>query len=527
MAPQGAKRWLRQVLGASLLLALLLPQAAPATEIHYLKDTTFLVPFKIEVNQQAAIKSVILYYSDNDGKDYHKAVQALPSQTSFRFTAPHPGWYSFVVQAEYNDGRLVPDDPYRAQPGLKISVDTTPPLIAAFRQVATNQGTLSIEWDIRDDNLDILTLRIEYKAVGGAAWIPLNILQSPYGVFPWTPTTPAPQYDVHVAVSDRAKNTSERYLRVTPGQTQSVASPIPPANPPPTRAMMVNTRNLKLSYDLADVGKSNVAKIQVWATQDGVNWKSLAEQPPANPPNPATISVQVEKEGRWGFKLIAKSGVGKGEPPPDRNTQPDSWVEVDETKPAVKIQATDVTGTPDNGQMTIRWTASDKHLAERPITISYSTDRQQWTTMVTGLPNDGRYVWSIPTDDRLPHHSCFIKVEAVDQAGNIGEDQTLSPVVTDLSVPKVRIRGVEAGGIQGQSFAPGISAPPGGIAQMTGVEPAAPPAPAPIPVAPAPAIITPTPVPTGPQSPANAAQQFPLAAPPPASAPPLPPSTTR
>lgn len=347
-------------------------------------------------------------------------------------------------------------------PDGKVFVDTTPPLVATFRQVPTTQGTMAIEWDVRDDHLDILTLRIEYRAAGGADWVPLNILQSPYGQFSWTPKTPAPHYDVHLSVSDRARNATERYLRATPERTQSVAALIPHASPAPSRASVVNTRNLGFDYDLSGVGKSNVSIVQVWATQDGTNWKKLVEQPPANPP---AIQVQVEKEGRWGFKLIARSGVGRGEPAPETGTQPDYWVEVDETKPAVRIQAIDVAGTPENGQMSLRWTASDKHLAERPITISYSFDGHQWRIMASGLRNDGKYVWSIPTD--LPHHSCFIRVEAVDEAGNIGVDQTKASVAIDLSIPKVRIKGVKGippSASMVPSVAPGISVVPPTIA---------------------------------------------------------------
>lgn len=483
MAPQGAYRWLRKLLGSgliwpALLLALLGPQAAPATEIYYLKDTTFLVPFTISTAQQQFIRQVYLYYSDNEGKDYKFAQQAKPSDTSFRFTAPHVGWFFFVVQAEYNDGRRVPNDPHQVQPGLKISVDTTPPVVD-LRQIPPPEGTLGIQWDIKDDNLDVLTLRISYRAVGAASFIPLNILQSPLGRTGWTPSSAAPEYDVYLYVSDRAGNPASRYLRVKPGQTQSVASPVPQPPPPPSRAQMVNTKSLRLNYDLADVGKSNVSKIQVWATQDTQTWKLLKEEPTSS--SSSAIQVQVDKDGRWGFKLIAKSGVGKGEPPPERGAQPDFWVEIDEIKPTVQIKSAEPSGTPENGLITIKWTADDKHLADRPITISYAdVVSQQWTIIANGLSNDGVYVWAIPPG--LEHHQVLLKVEAADQAGNIGSDQTKAPVITDLSIPKVRIKNVEGAGqssaMPGSSYAPGIMNPSNPI-QPVSVEAVVAPAPQP------------------------------------------------
>ncbi len=479
MAPQGAKRWLRKLPGPvlvwpGLLLALLWLPAVPAQtgpQVHYLKYTSFTLPFNIPPAQQPNIAEVVLHVSDNDGQSFQIAATAPPTGNLFKYTAPHQGWFLFVVQAKYRDGRLAPSDVRLVVPGLRVFVDTTPPVIT-LKQTPPRDGTLAIEWDIQDANLDLETLHIDYRPYQGPTWIPLNILKSPYGQFSWTPAAPAPQYEVRLYVTDRAGNAAQKFLTLAPGQTQQAfASSSPPPPPAQSRTMMVHSRNLRLSYDLTDVGKSNVSKIQVWATQDTKAWKKLTEQEQANPP---VIDVQVDREGRWGFKLLARSGVGRGEPEPQPGTQPDFWVQVDESKPVVAIQGVSVDGTPENALMTIRWTATDPHLAEKPITISYSENGQPpWTTMVNGLANDGRFVWSIPTE--LPHHSVFIKVEAADQAGNVGFAQTDKPVPIDLAVPKVRIKNVEgAGAIPGQSAAPGNPSP---IVQATGVTAAPPPAP--------------------------------------------------
>jgi len=267
----------------------------------------------------------------------------------------------------------------------------------------------------------------------------------------------------------------------------------PPTKTAQNKGIVVNNRGLRLSYSLEDVGKSNVKSIQVWATQDAMVWNKIAEEAP-NGTN--SIQLQAASEGRWGFKLLAKSGVGRGEPQPVKGTQPDFWVQVDETKPKVTIQAVEVSGGPQNGQMSLRWTVEDLHLAERPISLFYSPEGQQWTAMANGLANDGRWVWSIPPD--LAHHSYYIKVEAVDQAGNIGAAQTATPVVTDLSIPKARFKAVEVS--QPGSFIsasnPGFgSASP--IVPVTAIEPAPPSPAAPTPP-PEPRPAMPFPVPSPP-----------------------------
>jgi hypothetical protein len=252
-----------------------------------------------------------------------------------------------------------------------------------------------------------------------------------------------------------------RRTTLVPDRPKAVSSSVP------DRVQMVNTRRLRLSYDLFDLGKSDVERIEVWATQDTQAWRKLTEKPPANPS--VSIPVEVEKEGRWGFKLIAVTTLGRSESAPERGHQPDCWVEVDETNPAVILYTPEVSGGPENGQMTIRWMAEDRHLAERPITINYTTDGKGWTTIVSGLHNDGRYVWSIPPD--LPHSLYYIRVEAVDQAGNVGMATTPQPIVTELSIPKARIKAVK---VAPQAEGPASASESRPIVPVTGIEPASP-----------------------------------------------------
>ncbi len=452
------------------------PLPGSGGEIHYTTTPNFVVPFLINPAQQIQIWQVMLYVSEN-GRDYVPAGQAPATATQFQYTAQHQGTFYFVVQAQYKDGRRVPADPRAGQPRLRVTVDTAAPVVALFRQKKPKEGSLAVEWDIRDENPDLLSLRIDYRPTGASDWIPLNLgpNQVYTGRFSWEPAVSAPQYDVRLLAKDMAGNSSEKSLRVTPKKTQQAVSGPSGASPPPAeKRLMVNTRTLRLNFDLFDLGKSQVKLIEVWATQDAQTWSKLTQQELTGPPFPTSIVVQIPAEGRWGFKIIVKSGVGRGEPNPDRGTQPDSWVEVDETKPVVKILATEASGGPENGMMSIRWTAQDKHMADRPISIAYATDSppQQWTYMANGLSNDGRYDWPIPPD--LPHHSCYIKIEAVDLAGNIGIEKTKTMVVTDLSVPTAKIKGVDtvpqpvAPGGMGASFE---TQPGSGIVPVREIEP--------------------------------------------------------
>src|SRR5262249_1336185 len=144
--------------------------------------------------------------------------------------------------------------------------------------------------------------------------------------------------------------------------------------------------------------------------------------------------------GLYGFTLVVQSGVGRGDRPPQAGDPAQVWVEVDLTKPAVKLLGTEVGTGADLGNMTITWRASDKNLGQQPVTIS-SAERKEgpWSQVPSNLDNTGRYVWRMKDDLPLKF---FVRVEAADRAGNIGSDETEQPVIVDLSQPKGQILGV-------------------------------------------------------------------------------------
>ena len=88
--------------------------------------------------------------------------------------------------------------------------------------------------------------------------------------------------------------------------------------------------------------------------------------------------------------------------------------------------------------------ARDQNLGPTPVRLSYAEQKDgDWNLIVDKIANDGRYVWRMP--EQLPYQF-YLKVEAVDLAGNIGEAITLEKVKVDLSTPKAKILEIEAGG---------------------------------------------------------------------------------
>jgi hypothetical protein len=200
---------------------------------------------------------------------------------------------------------------------------------------------------------------------------------------------------------------------------------------------LVNTKRIHVNYEVKDVGPSGVAGVELWYTQDSRTWKkfegALQKQPP--------YVVEVTDEGLYGFTLVARSGAGLSKQPPQAGDLPQVWVEVDTTKPTVKLIDTEAGFSAKAQNLIVRWTASDKNLAAKPITISYAEQTEgPWTPLATNLENNGRYVWQLPAS--VPKR-LFVRVEAADTVGNVGLAQSPQPLLIDLAQPTVAILGVE------------------------------------------------------------------------------------
>jgi hypothetical protein len=223
----------------------------------------------------------------------------------------------------------------------------------------------------------------------------------------------------------------------------------PPA-PAAERPRMVKSERFELEYDVEEVGRAGVAKVEVWGTKNnGRTWESYG----IDADNRSPLTVKVDGEGRYGFRIVIESGAGlRGDPPRPGDT-PDVWVGVDLTKPMVRITGTEVGVGLQAGDMVIRWEAHDNQLAERPISLAYSAKPGgPWAAIVTGIENSGRFVWRL--DNNAPER-VFLRITVRDEAGNVEHYDTPDPVALDPVRPKGRIRSVrpaEDAALQGKPY---------------------------------------------------------------------------
>ena len=418
-----------------VILAALWGLATPARAQllpNYLGNRTFEIP--LVVAEPGKYAEFILH-SSRDGKTYEAASTVPANRKGFEFTAPEDGEYYFLIQSKNTFGVLDPPNLNGVvRPLLRVIVDTRMPNVV-FRAIETKEGA-AVEWEIDDPNLDLRTLTLEYRKATEGVWIPLRPKALDRAHFSWNPVLEG-NIDVRLSVADLAGNRAIKMVQAKAGPAKSRPGRV--ATPGTPRTIYVPGKLFKLKYNLEDVGESRVKHVELWLTRDTRAWSKhhTIEGNKLNKP----IEISVESPGRYGFTLRPISGVGRAEPIPQKDQPPQIWVEVDTTKPVVKIKNVIVGESgADAGFMTVEFTAEDKFLRDNTVTVSTRQDsKAPWQVLQEKLSTSGKL--RLPTKDRGPQF--YLKVEAMDEAGNRGEDIWPEPVSVDLSKPKASILDIE------------------------------------------------------------------------------------
>jgi hypothetical protein len=430
------------------------------TDLVYSRFRVFKIPFTTGPGQQR-LKQLQLFVSTDRGKTWQPSATAHPDHKYFQFMTDHDGVFWFTVQTLDVEGMLYPKALEGAQPSLKVLVDTVAPVVK-LEALSPRDNEVGVAWKIQEEHFEPSlpdAVRLEFRSFGSAVWHPVKVNPAA-GEHYWNPGESGP-LEVRVRARDRAGNLGEATTTVqrgsggtiNPGKVNDPSDSDPPPAKTPAflpkpgdpKVRMVNSKKISLNYEVKDQGPSGISAVELWYTQDGRSWQKYPKQQPGDKKEGTQVyEVTVHDEGLYGFTLLARSGVGLGERPPQIGDQPQVWVEVDLTKPVVQLHDVSVGQGADKGKLTITWNAKDRNLSTKPITISYAEEAGgTWTTIAAQLANTGRHVWTMPAT--VPYQF-LIRIEAVDRAGNIGEAVTPNLVKVDLSQPKVKILDVGPAG---------------------------------------------------------------------------------
>jgi hypothetical protein len=528
-----------------------------APDAVFLNLRNFQIPLRIEESRRAEIKQLILWASVDSGKTWDQVATVTPDKDGFNYYAKEDGLYLFKVQVEDQQGTKQPGDIYKAPVGQRIMVDTMRPQVQIM--AAERQGDeIAVRWEIREDNPDVSSLRLEYRTADAPAevWSPVNLTpalasQASFRVpgsaavsvrlqiadqagnsatataevpaagatagvgpgapmvkssnpndkdRPWSPTQPVsltkipsdgndsprpltkPQPDAldtlpPAGSNPPSKGGSSTFDSSPPSVTsgsgnQLVASTNTKVNSSDSaapaggsrtgrgempRLQIVNNSKVTLEYQVNKFGPSGVGSVELYVTRDdGQKWERYGEGQNLNIPIPAdargttssvqrSLTVTLPGEGTYGFYLVVKSGAGLGKPAPkDGVTLPQMRIEVDETAPQANLYAP----VPDPQQkdcLILSWTATDRNLAEKPITLQWAERANgPWETIgAPELPNTGKFSWKLTS--QVPPR-VYLRLVVRDTAGNMAEAVTPQPILVDLNEPEAQFIGLSGAG---------------------------------------------------------------------------------
>jgi hypothetical protein len=196
--------------------------------LHYTNKRSFRIPFDIDKAGRAKIKDVQLWASEDSGNRWEPVSKTTPDRPSFTFRAARDGEYWFAVRVFGVDDQFYPSLDEEIVPGMKVLVDTKPPtlVLEPYGESGGRRGTVaSVRWEVRDENLDLKSLVIEYRVEGVREWrrVPLR-KPGLIGAQRWDVGT-ADAVDVRAVVADKAGNETVAKLSVPEGVASRPESP--------------------------------------------------------------------------------------------------------------------------------------------------------------------------------------------------------------------------------------------------------------------------------------------------------------
>lgn len=196
-----------------------------------------------------------------------------------------------------------------------------------------------------------------------------------------------------------------------------------------------DSNQFSLDYEIESIGSRGVDEVELYGTLDGgQTWRLWGSDPDQTTP----FDIETAGEGTFGFSIVVFAANGLASPRPQPGDSPDIVVVVDETAPEVAITGARYGEGDRSGSLVVRYQCTDTNLKTRPIALAFGESLEgPWTTIAAGLRNLGDHVW--PADSQLPRQ-IYLRLDATDEAGNVGTYILDKPVDTRGLAPRARIR---------------------------------------------------------------------------------------
>jgi hypothetical protein len=321
-----------------------------------------------------------------------------------------------------------------------------------------------VNWKIDDLRADADSLKLKYKTSENAPWTEVVAARTKRqgdvtgaaGTVEWVPPGDLATLVLRMEAADAAGNSASKEIRLgndataangpaaeigipaTANGSPAVGALTMPAEPrDPSQPLFVNSLSFELDYDVDRVPAGSIEKVELWGTRDdGVTWVRLGTD--ADRKSPCTVNV--EREGRYGFIIVADAAGGVSGRVPRAGDSPEIRVVVDLAAPKVRLTTAEPDPAGGPGSLKINWLASDQHLGPKSVSLAYSASAHgPWLPLAIGVPNDGGRVcrFDLQSPDKV-----FLRIEVRDEAGNLGAFST----TTSIPIEKRQVNFRTAGG---------------------------------------------------------------------------------
>jgi hypothetical protein len=200
------------------------PASAPVAK-SYINKGVLSLPIQIDPRLQAGLREVQLWVKDNPAHPWTFNQRAMPSQSEFRFRAPHDGEYWFTIASVDKNGRQEPADLKNEPPGVIVVVDTQAPQVELRALPASAEGQC-VQCVLHDANPDETHTSFLFQT-GDQMWRPLEPMPGKPDTY-CIPANAVSTGMVRVEVADKAGNQASRELNLNaPGVAVAAMQGIP------------------------------------------------------------------------------------------------------------------------------------------------------------------------------------------------------------------------------------------------------------------------------------------------------------
>jgi hypothetical protein len=310
-------------LGTWTLASLVLAAGTVPADVVPINQRNFQIPIRIDAGRRHEIRELLLFASTDRGATWNQVATAPPDKDAFVYYAPADGQYWFSVCVVDTRGNREPADIYKTTPGQKVLVDSVQPTVR-FTGADRKGDEVAVSWEVRDEAIDLASLRVEYRTLDTPGWSWSAVPASPgvTGQARFRVSSPGAVV-VRLQVQDRAGNVGMAQTEVAAtGNSSTNPAPAAVANPPvgnPAGLSPAPGFTVPSSPSTVTSMSPGTAPASPWERGQGIQTASLAPADPRAVPDrgwPPLAPAAPSAPSGPNSRVVATTDAAGAVPPP-------------------------------------------------------------------------------------------------------------------------------------------------------------------------------------------------------------------